>query len=190
MNTTTEVLRDAIVSYRAVIVDHIPEENQVYFYVTQRGPLSKKDPNLWEFVGGQEDDMDCSPYDTISREAGEEAGFEQLDLFSLHYDPYTYTRDIDGHNDPKFGSKHIVTFLMGTVIGNKNPTIGDQHTDGRWATFPQALELPLTTESREALHELGTTAIRLLTLKPTRPQIEVLDITDHAAVSIDLSEDY
>ena len=187
---TTEVLSDPIVSYRAVIVDHIPEENQVYFYVTQRGPLSKKDPNLWEFVGGQEDDMDCSPYDTISREASEEAGFEQLDLFSLRYDPYTYTRDIDGQNDPKFGSKHIVTFLMGTVIGNKNPTVGGEHTKGIWATFQETVKLPLTTESREALIDLGRTAINLLTRKPTRPQIEVLDITDHAAISLDLSEDY
>lgn len=189
MNTTTEVLRDAIVSYRAVIVDYFPEEDQVRFYTTQRSPLSNKDPGMSEFVGGQEDDMDCTPDDTISRESDEEAGFE-LDLYSLKADPYTYVRNIDGQGDPKFGWKHVVTFVLAKVVGSKEPVIGAEQTMGFWGTFEETDKLNLTAESRAALYELGPIALSLLIRKPTRPQIEVLDITDPTAISLDLNEDY
>jgi 8-oxo-dGTP diphosphatase len=108
-------------------------------YLICRRPAYKRHGGLWEFPGGKVNQGE--PFaDAISRELMEELGLLTTEISEALY----------FHQDP--GTSFVIHFVPVVVSGS---VVLNEHTEARWCSISELMELPLAPTDRKFVEFLG-----------------------------------
>ena len=98
----------------------------------------------WDFVKGKMEEGE-SPHQTVIREAKEETGIEDLDLFSGYEEEIRYDFQFEG----ELIHKKVIFFLAKTKT--EKITISHEHQDFVWLSYEDAMKKTTYENARSIL---------------------------------------
>ena len=98
----------------------------------------------WDFVKGKMEEGE-SPHQTVIREAKEETGIEDLDLFSEYEEEIRYDFQFEG----ELIHKKVIFFLAKTKT--EKITISHEHQDFVWLSYEDAMKKTTYENARSIL---------------------------------------
>ena len=98
----------------------------------------------WDFVKGKMEEGE-SPHQTVIREAKEETGIEDLDLFSGYEEEIRYDFQFEG----ELIHKKVIFFLAKTKT--EKITISHEHQDFVWLSYEDAMKKTTYDNARSIL---------------------------------------
>ncbi len=114
------------------------------FLLIKRSPNEYYAAGLWEFPGGKLDEgQDLT--NALEREVIEETG-----LLVLPTTRIAYTESSIIARGPYKGLPYVVIIGIGKMIGGKLK-LSEEHTDYKWVTYDEAIEMSIKDEIRKSL---------------------------------------
>jgi len=133
-----------------VFLFHKTNDNTIQFCVFKR-----KDLGVWQGIAGGGEDSE-TPFDAAKRETFEESGISnQLRLVGLHsvgFIPITEFKD----NTWNKRLQTVPEYSLGIEVTDTTITLSQEHTEYKWLSFSEAMDILEWDSNKVALDELNT----------------------------------
>ena len=129
--------------------------------------FKRKDVNIWQFVAGGGEDGETL-IETAIRETYEETGIISDDFIQLKSMTYAPVGHFSEKSQVLWGKETIVVPIYTFAVlckSTANVTISDEHTNFKWCSFDEAMQLLHFDLDKTAMYELNEMHIRNLLIK-------------------------
>ena len=137
--------------YQVLILPYYINGDKIEYCVFKRSDI-----HVWQFISGGGEDFDSSILETARRECYEEAGLSKELLYvgletksSISTECFKTSREMWGQE-----CLVIPEYTFAVKLENKELQISEEHTEYRWVTYEEAIELLRYDSNKVALWEL------------------------------------
>lgn len=136
--------------YNVLVLPYFFKDQQVQFCVFLR-----EDMRIWQFIAGGGEDGETI-IESAKRESFEEAGVSDKLLYrQLESMCYVASSYFSQKARQHWGQKYVIpVYVFAVELESERVSISDEHTEHRWCTYEEAINLLHFDLDKTALYEL------------------------------------